>query len=156
MARTKQPQNHDEALAKAVAICCTSETSEKDIRIKMAHWGMPTEIVENIIRHLKNERYIDDSRYANAFVHDKFYLSKWGKQKIAYNLRLKNIDSHVIADAIAQIGDEEYIDTLRNLIAEKAKGKNLANYTQKASLMRFAAGRGFEEGLIYSVMESLQ
>jgi regulatory protein len=101
------------------------------------------------------EKYIDDKRYAEAFVRDKYRFNKWGRIKIAQGLRMKGIDSETISNAMETINETEYLSILRDLIKTKRKsirGKN--DYEINGKLARFATGRGFEYGAIRQCLGS--
>jgi regulatory protein len=88
---------------------------------------------------------VDDRRYAEAYVRDKYRFNKWGRIKIAQGLRMKGVDSEAISNAMGAIDENEYQEILRNLIRAKRKstrGKN--EYEINGKLCRFAIGGGFE------------
>ena len=120
-----------------------------DIEAKLAKYDLTEEEKTRILRHLVEEKYIDDGRYAEAYVRDKYRFNKWGRIKIAQGLRMKGIDRETIDTAMKAIDEEEYLDILRGLIQSKrrsTKGKN--DYEVNGKLIRFAMGRGFEFGAI--------
>lgn len=144
------PEN---ALNRAAALCTRSEQAAGDIRTKLKSWGISTYDADNIIKRLKEERFIDEQRFAYAFVHDKFRFAGWGKIKIAYRLKSKQIPEQAINEALANIDDEAYTSALRHILKNKLpelKGKEPLQV--KASLLRFAASRGFEPDLIYRIL----
>ena len=127
------------------AKCSTSEQCLSDIEAKLAKYDLTEEEKTRILRHLVEEKYIDDGRYAEAYVRDKYRFNKWGRIKIAQGLRMKGIDRETIDAAMEAIDEEEYLDILRGLIQSKrrsTKGKN--DYEVNGKLIRFATGRGFE------------
>ena len=135
----------DEILYKIAARCSTSEQCLSDIEAKLSRYDLTEEERTRILRHLVEEKYVDDRRYAEAFVRDKYRFNKWGRIKIAQGLRMKNIDSETIKSAMEAIDEAEYLSILRDLIKAKRKsttGKN--DYEINGKLMRFATGRGFE------------
>ncbi len=139
----------DEVLYKLAARCSTSEQCLSDIETKLAKYDLTEEEKTRILRHLVEEKYVDDRRYSEAFVRDKYRFNKWGRIKIAQGLRMKGIDQETIDDAMGAIDEEEYIEIQRELIKAKrrsTKGKN--DYEINGKLIRFATGRGFELGAI--------
>ena len=139
----------DEVLYKLAAKCSVSEQCLSDIEAKLAKYDLTEEEKTRILRHLVEEKYIDDGRYAEAYVRDKYRFNKWGRIKIAQGLRMKGIDRETIDTAMEAIDEEEYLDILRGLIQSKrrsTKGKN--DYEVNGKLIRFATGRGFEFGAI--------
>ena len=76
-------------LSKAMNLCSKREYCCHDIREKLLTWGISKNDSERIISVLTSERFIDEARYANAFVKDKFKYNKWGKVKIAAHLKIR-------------------------------------------------------------------
>ena len=143
----------DEILYKMAAKCSTSEQCMSDIEAKLSSYNLTEEERTRILRHLVEEKYIDDRRYAEAFVREKYRFNKWGRIKIAQGLRMKGIDSKTISTAMKAIDEAEYLDILRDLIKAKRKstrGKN--DYEINGKLVRFATGRGFEYAAIRQCM----
>ena len=135
----------DEVLYKLAARCSVSEQCLSDIETKLAKYDLTEEEKTRIVRHLVEEKYVDDRRYAEAFVRDKYRFNKWGRIKIAQGLRMKGIDKETIDTAMEAIDEQEYIEILRDLIKSKrrsTKGKN--DYEINGKLIRFATGRGLE------------
>ena len=149
-------QDQTTAYDKAAFLCSRSEHCSSDIREKLKLWGLSAEDSEAVIEKLIIEKFIDDERFAQAYVKDKFRFNHWGKQKIAFMLRSKNISSEIMELAFEEIEDEGYSDELRKLLADKEKSiKAKDQYDKRNKLMRFAMGRGFESGQIYAVLKEL-
>ena len=143
----------DEILYKLTARCSVSEQCLSDIETKLSKYDLPEEEKTRILRHLVEEKYIDDGRYAEAFVRDKYRFNKWGRIKIAQGLRMKGIDNDTISTAMEVIDETEYLNILRDLIKTKRRsthGKN--DYEINGKLARFATGRGFEYSAIRQCM----
>lgn len=141
MERKKRKYTEQEVYIKLSALCASAEYCEYDLRKKARNWDVP---LDSIISRLRKERFIDDSRYAHAFVRDKFRYNHWGRIRIIQELKLKHIDSCVIDDALEEIEEEDNLSTLRQLIETKRKSvKGKSDYEIKCKLIRFALGRGF-------------
>ena len=139
----------DEVLYKLAAKCSTSEQCLSDIEGKLERYDLTEEEKTRIVRHLVEEEYVDDRRYAEAYVRDKYRFNKWGRAKIAQGLRMKGIDPETINAAMGAIDDEEYIGILRGLIQTKRRStRGNSEYEINGKLIRFATGRGFEFGAI--------
>lgn len=149
-------RTYEQMLFKASAYCATAEHCEADVRTKLQTWACSPEHIDKIIDYLKQENFLNEQRYCNAFVRDKFRFNQWGKTKIAMMLRTKNIAEETIAEALEQIDDETYQQTVTTLLQTKLKGlKYRDEYDRKAKLIRFAQGRGFEYGIIATAIEQL-
>ena len=149
-------RTYEQMLFKASAYCATAEHCEADVRTKLQTWACAPEHIDKIIDYLKQENFLNEQRYCNAFVRDKFRFNQWRKTKIAMMLRTKNIAEETIAEALEQIDDETYQQTVTTLLQTKLKGlKYRDEYDRKAKLIRFAQGRGFEYGIIAAAIEQL-
>ena len=141
------------ALKKAMSLCAIREICVSDIRQKLSAWGVDEKDITKIINHLTNEKFIDDKRYALAFVKDKFRYNKWGKIKIASALKMKNIADETIREALDSIDDDVYLNALKSIISNHkrtVKSKNL--YDLKGKLLRHGMSKGFESHLIYDLL----
>jgi regulatory protein len=140
--------NYRQVLSRLSILCSKSEKCKADIIPILESADLNGEEIENALDYLVKERFIDEERYANNFVHDKFYLNKWGKYKIAYLLRLKKIPEEIISLSLSQISEEDYSKTLRSLLSTKVKFvRGASKLEQKSKLIIFAQGRGFERDL---------
>ena len=75
---------------KAEAYCASAEHCIWDVRQKLRQWGATNEDAESIIAHLQAERFVDEQRYCNAFVHDKLLYLLLG-DKVGRKLLLEYI-----------------------------------------------------------------
>lgn len=144
----------DEILYKLAARCSTSEQCLSDVEAKLKRYDLSEEERTRILQHLVEEKYIDDKRYAEAFVRDKYRFNKWGRIKIAQGLRMKGIDNGTVNEAMGVIDETEYLHILRELIKAKRKSiRGKSDYEVNGKLIRFAIGRGFEFAAIRSCMD---
>ena len=150
--------NKDQKIAydKAAFLCSRSEHCSSEIQEKLKVWGLPAEDSEPVIEKLIAEKYLDNERFARAYAKDKFRFNHWGKQKIAFMLRSKNISSEIMGLAFEEIEDESYSEELRKLLTDKEKSiKAKDQYDKRNKLMRFAMGRGFESSQISAILKEL-
>lgn len=147
---------YEEALHRAAALCSMAEKSEADIRRKLSDWGIDDVESAHILSHLRKEKFLDETRFATAFVRDKFRFSQWGRVKIAYALRQKEVSEAIVADALCLIDDDEYAEVLLELLRNKKKSlKSGSDYEKSAKLVRFAQSRGFESDIIFKTIKKL-
>ena len=143
-------------LAKAMVLCSRREYCSSEILGKLLLWGVKDNEAEEILSILKKENYLNDSRYALAFVKDKFKFNKWGKVKIADHLRRKQISEEIISIAIESIDNEAYNKLLKTIIYDhkkSVKAKNL--FEVKAKLLRYGLSKGFESALLYDLLNKI-
>jgi regulatory protein len=145
------------ALNKAMALCAGREYSPGDIASKLHSWGINSIESERIIGLLKKDNFINEERYALAFVRDKFKYNKWGKLKISAHLKTKNIPVEIIKNALDSVDDETYKQTLINLLSAHRKAVNAKNdYDLKAKLLRYGLSKGFESSLLYDLLNEIE
>lgn len=143
-----------EALSKCMAICSKAEKCVSDIQKKLDNWDVPEQLAARIVDELISQKFIDEDRFTKFYVRDKFRFNQWGKIKISFMLKSKGIHQNQIDDGLAEIGDQEYLETLQNLIQAKLKKiKFKDEYDKKSKLIRFAQSRGFEYDAISKVVD---
>ena len=124
--------------------------------MKLKRWEVAQEVAEKMVARLVKERFIDEERFARAFVRDKFRYNHWGRVKIELELRKKKIAQRHIEMGLEELQEEDNLNTLRELIQKKrpsVKGKN--EYEIRGKLIRFALGRGFQMDDIVKVVGDL-
>ena len=140
----KKEITEQEAYLQLAALCAQAEHCQQEMRDKMRRWGLDETAQNRIIARLVKERYIDDERYARAFVNDKIRYNKWGRRKVQQALWLKHIDAEIQQHVLDEIDEKEYLDVLRPLLKQKRKTIRAASdYELNQKLVRFALGRGF-------------
>jgi len=148
--------NYRQILNRASAICSRSEKCRADITPILEKAGLSSEEIDQALEYLVKEKFIDEERYAHYFVHDKFNLNKWGKYKIAYQLKMKKIPPEIISGSLSEILIEDYEKTLWGLLRSKANTVHCASKTElKSKLMIFAQGRGYESELAYRLANEI-
>lgn len=144
------------ALTKAMQLCSRQEYCVSDIEKKLELWEISKPDAHKIIDILQKENFINEERYATAFVNDKFNHNKWGKMKIASHMKIKKIPTTIIDTALNSIDSRRYITTLEAIIKTHRKTVKARNsYELKAKLMRFGQSRGFESSLLYELIGNI-
>ena len=149
-------KNEPEMLNALANYCSQAERCLYDIRKKIQAENFSEDAEKRITGRLLQEKFIDEKRFSRSFVHDKFKLNHWGRIKIAYELKMKNIKPDDYYEAIETIGEDEYLTVLTDLLAKKkrtVKGNSPQDTYQK--LCRFAVSRGFEMPIIIKVLQKL-
>ena len=147
--QTQQAPDVADAYRRLTALCARSEHCQYDMLEKMRQWGMDDASQAEVMERLVAGRYVDDARYAAAFVRDKVVYNRWGRRKVEQALWQKHINEQVIREALDAIPDEEYVETLRPLLAQKRRSITARNeYERNMKLMKWAMGRGFSMEVI--------
>lgn len=162
---TKHRYTEKEVLQKMSYLCASAEYCKSDILKKMSRWEIVGDDEDNenedkqaairqrIIERLIADRFIDEERFAHAFVRDKFRYNRWGRNRIQQELKRRNIPQNTIEDALEEIPSEDNLETLKHLISAKRPSvKGRSDYEINAKLIRFALGRGFRMDEILKVI----
>jgi regulatory protein len=146
----------EEALVKTSHICARQEKCIFDIEKKLNDWGLDNISSQKVIDQLIQEKFIDEKRYVKFYVKDKFRFNRWGKIKIRYQLNAKNIYGSIIQDELNKIDENEYRETLVQLLTHKKNNiKHTDEYKIKSALIRYGSSRGFEADIIYPVIDEI-
>ena len=142
----KKELSVQEALYKAESYCSTTEHCISEVTDKLVSWGISEEDIVQIIETLQKERFIDEQRFAIAFVRDKYRFNLWGRYKIRLYLQKKRISENLIEKALNEIDETEYLSLLAKELERKSRSvKARDNYERNIKLMRFAYGKGYEK-----------
>ena len=138
-----------EAYLKLTALCANAEHCQHEMQEKMKRWELPEEAQARVMARLVKERYVDDERFARAYVKDKIRYNKWGRRKVQQGLWTKRIDEDIQQRVLGEVDDEEYLSVLRPLLKQKQRSiKAESDYERNQKLVRFALGRGFTFDII--------
>ena len=144
------------ALNKAMAMCANREYCSEDFRIKLESWGLNDHEAKSVISTLLKENFINDRRFAEAFVKDKYRHNKWGKVKIAAYLKVKRIDPEVIESALAELDEDQYRQMIMAILGSHRKFIKAKNqYDLKGKLLRYGLSKGFESSILYDILNEL-
>jgi regulatory protein len=150
----KKEMTEQEAYLQLATLCARAEHCQQEMRDKMKRWGLDEQVQERIVARLVKERFVDDERYARAFVKDKVRYNKWGRRKVQQGLWMKRIDEDIQQRVLADVDDKEYLEVLRPLLKQKRKSTKAENdYELNQKLMRFALGRGFTFDIIRQCLD---
>ena len=120
----------------------------------MRRWELNETVQNRIVSRLVKERYIDDERYARAFVKDKIRYNKWGRRKVQQALWQKHIDTEIQQRVLDEIDEKEYLDVLSPLLKQKRKSiKAQSEYEATMKLIKYALSRGFTMDIIRQCIE---
>lgn len=142
---------HTFLLDKARKFCAYQERSIFDMKSKLISWNVNEKIIAEIILLLKKEDFINEERFSFAFANGKLRNNKWGKNKIGYALRQKQIPELTIQIALNSIDGDEYIKTLKAILSAK-KIDDDNDFRRNSKLVRYAQQKGFQPDLAWKVI----
>lgn len=143
------------AHAKAESFCAYQERAQQEVRNKLYDWGLHHDEVEEVITELILTNFLNEERFANAYVSGKFNIKRWGKIKIKQGLKLKRVPDKMIIKALNSIDYDDYLQTI--LVAAEKKSAVLSEkdpYKRKYKLTTYLMGKGFESNLISEVLKA--
>lgn len=146
---------YSKVLSRLQAQCSRREYCISDIRAKaLKSMEGDEEAAGRIVESLKEDKFVDDLRYASAFAREKASLSGWGTQKITYALICKGIDRQVVTEALSEVDENAAGRKLESVVA--VKYRLLAEDPQcKLKLIRFALGRGYGYDEVKSAVDKV-
>lgn len=134
--------------------CSGAEHCCQEVRAMLERHKAENVEIDNILKYLIREGYIDESRYARAFVHDKVRFAKWGRSKIAQALWQKRISQDVADKALSLIDEDEYMTALKDVVKSKYRTvKGATEYERKMKTMKSVCSRGYEPPLVRKVLD---
>ena len=152
--RERKPKTAQQALQSLMRLCARSEKSSGDALRLMSQWQVPQSERGAVLDKLLKDRFIDDSRYAEAYVREKSRLSGWGARKIAMQLRQKGVSQDVIAEALKQLDSDIELPRLVEKLRRKARTtKYSSDYELRGKLLRYALSLGFDYDLAQRAVE---
>ena len=144
-----------EALSKLQKLCSMQEKCPADVILLLKRWGVGTEHHGQIISRLKAENFLNEGRYAEAFVKDKIRFDHWGFIKINFVLRQKGIPAAIVSDACKRIGRDEYREMIRKELEKKKKTLKGPSREIWAKLARYGSARGYEMEYMQEFLDSI-
>jgi regulatory protein len=149
MTAKNEDSNFNTRLDLLKRFCAFQERTKFDVKIKAGKTGMNVAETEKAIQLLEEQGFLDERRYAEAFVNGKLKYNQWGKIKIRVELRSKSVTQSFINECIEAIDPDEYMDVLRGIISKKGLTlQQSAHEVAFARLVRYAMSKGFEYELV--------
>ena len=148
--------DQQQAFLKASALCSRREYCSFDIQQKLKNWGVDTDTISIVLQRLVDEQFINDLRYATAYVRDKARLQHWGKQKISSYLHQKRILPEIIQLALTELKEGTFDEAALKEAQKKLKSfKAYKPYEQKMRIIRFLVSRGYDYSLSKHIAEQI-
>ena len=147
----------EEAQKKLEHYCAYQERCHIEVVKKLEGMGMIPQAIDQIIGHLIQEKYLNESRFAQSFARGKFRIKKWGKQRIVRELKQRQLSEYTIRLGLKEITEEDYHSTLYAL-AEKFWIANAHRplALRKKKVVDALRYRGWESQLIFTALADLE
>lgn len=150
----KKHLSKEQALQKLKHYCGYQERCHSEVKQKLYDLGVWKKEHDEIIATLIEQGYLNEERFAIAFAGGRFRIKQWGRVKIKYELKQKQVSDYSIRKALKQINEDEYILVLQKVAEEKyASLKNDQYLIRKKKTMDYLMQRGFEGELVRGTVE---
>ena len=153
----KQTLTPDQAIPKAKYYCAYQERCHSEVREKLYSFGLYKKEAEQILSQLIEENYLNEERFAIQFAGGRFRIKHWGRVKIKYELKQKQVSEYCIKKALASIDEGDYLNIFQKLFDVKLKSlrseKNI--FIKKKKLQDHLLQRGFESGLVRELIATI-
>ena len=138
--------------------CATEDKCQWDLIQKMKQWKLDESKRSEILKLLHHKKYINEERYSRSFCRGKFRMKKWGKIKIASELKKKDIAALYISKGLEEIDDDEYHQELNNLYQKKKKNITEKNeFIKNNKIASYLINKGYESNFVWDkIRESKQ
>jgi regulatory protein len=112
---------------------------------------------DDIIAALIEEDYLNEERFAVQYAGGKFRMKDWGKKKIYYALKEKQVSTYCINKALNAIPEEDYLKTLRQLAEKKYESLKGEQYMiRQKKTTDYLLQKGFEPNLVTTVLKNIR
>jgi len=133
------------------------ERTVKEVFEKLLKYGLSDDDAGGVIEVLLKEGFIDETRYAKAFSHDKFGFNKWGRVKIRYELQRKGLSSPDIEAGLSVIREKDYRETAMQLLRRKASSlTEKSPYKLRSKLITHMIGKGYEPVFVMDLYDDMK
>ena len=152
----KEVLTYLDAIEKLKKYCAYQERCQMEVRKKAYSYGLSSEEAESLITNLIRENFLNEQRFAEAYVRGKYKFKRWGRKKLELELKSRQVTSYCIKKGMAQIEPAIYFSNLVHLAEKRlplTKGKNQAEIKQK--LFRHLLSKGYESNLIEEVVNDI-
>ena len=147
----------EQALQKARHYCAYQERCHSEVKEKLYGFGIRRHEVEEALSRLIEENYLNEERFAVQFAGGRFRMKEWGRVKIRYELKLKQVGEYCIKKALASINEEDYDRTLSRLTEDKWSDLHKEDhYIRRQKLQTFLVQKGYEMEKIRGVLAGLK
>jgi regulatory protein len=148
--------NYKTALDRCRRLASKSEICPADLIEKLKHWGIEPEQIDKIIDNLTKEKFIDEQRYANAFVKDKTRFNHWGRIKTTAMLKQKRIQQSVINKAFSELDEKDYLSVFEFEMEKKDRSlKAKPSFERRQKVASYLLSKGFEPELVFDRIKEI-
>ncbi len=158
---SKEPKTaytYTQALEALQQYCAYQDRCHKEARQKLRELGFGGDPGEEVICELIKDKFLDEERFARSFARGRFKIKRWGRQKITRELKQRQISAYCIKQALSEIEEEAYQQTLEDelLRRDRIEKKATHPYLRRRKLADYLFQRGYESHLTWETINRLE
>lgn len=109
--------------------------------------------VEVVIAKLKEQKYLNDSRYAAAYSQYRQSNEKFGRRRVITDLKAKGVHGDVIEDAVARAYNDVNEEQLARKFLDRKRLKPPQKQRDSARIFRMLTRAGFSSNTIFKILK---
>ena len=153
----KKYLSNNDALIKAASFCAYQERCHKEVKQKLAEWGIYGLEADELMVKLIELNYLNEERFAQTFAGGKFRVKQWGKLRIKQELKMRDVSDYCINKGLKEIEEEDYRNTLGEVLENKLSSLGKLKAPEaKNKAYKYALSRGYEPQLIWEVLAEIK
>ncbi len=134
----------DDALEVLRKYCVYQDRCHSEVRTRLLKLKIYGDDLEDIIVDLIQDDFLNEERFAKAFVRGKYRMKSWGRYKIERALKEKRVSEYCIRKGMEEILEEEYLENLERLLRKRVNIRPSSNERMLSmELMKFAQSKGY-------------
>jgi len=143
-------------MQKIQSYCAYQERTHREVRNKLFSFGLYASEVDDLVTNLITEGFLNEERFAKSFAGGKFRIMHWGRIKIIHALEGKGLTKNCIQSGLLEIDEQDYQESLRNLLLKKSSLLDAENdFVKRNKLASYAIQKGFEAELVWKFVKSI-
>jgi regulatory protein len=126
------------------------------VKYKCLELGLRGEEVDEAIAELVSENFLNEERFARAFVGGKFRSKQWGRKKILAELKQRQVSAYCIKKGMEEIDEDDYEQALTILATKKyelLRGEE--PFKRKYKVVQYLMQKGYEPELAQPIVEQI-
>ena len=149
----------DELLVKRARLRCLNLLKSRDytrhqLASKLKQGLYPESVIENAIDYVASYGYLDDMRYAMAYI--KYAGNTKSKKQITTDLQKKGVSKQDIENAYMQCEEKNFVadeqELIEKILAKKHYDKNESDFEERQKIAAFLYRKGFSSDKIYKAV----
>lgn len=145
----------EEIKRKMERYCIYQDRCHQEVEKKLKEFSLIALAKEEILLHLMEHDFLNETRFAQSYARGKFRIKKYGKQRIILELKRRDITAYNIKKALNEIDDEVYRTTAFEIAAKKSQYLTEKNpFKKRKKIFEHMVRKGYEYDLINEALDA--